>query len=834
MNIQKSNTSQRIVRIFGAVMAIWLLCLSPGDAWAQDESGAVLLPHIYVIGSRRPVRSTTDTASPVDIITGEDFTDQGTGDMSNLLRTLVPSYNVGPNPINDAATFIRPANLRGLASDQTLIFVNGKRRHRAAVISFLGNGVSEGAQGADISVIPAIALDRVEVLRDSASAQYGSDAIAGAINFVLKDSPDGGIVEIQWGQTYEGDGNEYRTAFNIGVPVTETGFANFSAEWRESGPTVRSVQRDDAAQLIAAGNTHVRQPYAQIWGKPDVDGDVKLFVNSGIEVGERAEFYAFGNIARRETEGGFFFRNPETREGVNVDGDGNLLEYTLSSGETFRWTQVFPGGFTPQLKGKVDDKAATVGFRGSFDSGLTYDASYTIGRSRIDLSIRDTVNSSLGPFSTGDTQDFILGPEPRTQFELGSYVETDQTANADLTYEFGVPMFFSPLHVATGVEWRRESFQILEGERDSWVAGPLAEAGFGIGANGFSGFSDRVAGEWDRSNIAAYVDFEADVLSSLTLAIMGRWEKFDDFGSTTDGKISAFLRLVSGLSLRGSTSTGFRAPTVAQQNIQNVTTEFLFGGLRQIGTIPPTCPEARQVGAEPLEPEKSLTFALGLVAESDMASLTVDYFNIRVNDRLGKSKDYKINRQVEGSCLEANDVLEFSFYGNGFDTRTQGVDIVATVNASQVVSFLGHGETELILVGNWTDTQVIKHDPTFLDEKRILQLEKVLPDYRFNATLRHDRNKWSGFLRLNYFGSYHETHVDDLELLIHPGDEITLDAELSYVLLDSIELSVGAENLFNNFPDRNPYAGEVGSKYPESSPMGLAGGFYYGRLRYMF
>ena len=452
MNLQKSTNCQRIIHVLGVVMAVLFLCVLPGNVQAQSESEAVLLPYIYVIGSRRPVRSTTDTASPVDVIAGEDFTDQGTADMSNLLRTLVPSYNVGPNPITDAATFIRPANLRGLASDQSLVFVNGKRRHRAAVITFLGNGVSEGAQGPDVSVIPAIALDRVEVLRDSASAQYGSDAIAGAINFVLKDSPDGGTIETQWGRTYEGDGTEYRGAFNVGVPVTESGFANLSAEWRESGPTVRSVQRDDVAQLIAAGNTHVRQPYAQIWGAPDVDGDVKVFLNSGIEISKHLEFYAFGNIARRETEGGFFFRNPETRKGVNVDGDGNPLEYTLPSGEVFRWNQRFPGGFTPQFKGKINDKAATLGFRGSLASGLAYDTSYTIGRSRVDFSMGDTINSSLGP-------------ESPTQFELGSYIQTDQTANADLTYNFGVPMFHSPLHVATGVEWRRENFENPRGRK---------------------------------------------------------------------------------------------------------------------------------------------------------------------------------------------------------------------------------------------------------------------------------------------------------------------------------------------------------------------------------
>lgn len=841
------------LRVFAAAVTVMLLiCLVPqGPAHAREDSHSeVLLPHILVIGTRRHVHSIKDTPSPVEVIPGEDLTDQGTGDISNLIRTMVPSYNVSTQPISDAATFVRPPNLRGLSSDQTLVFINGKRRHRAAVISFLGNGISDASQGPDISVIPAIALKRVEVLRDSASAQYGSDAIAGVINFVLKDSPEGGTVEMQWGQTYEGDGEEYRTAFNIGVPVTESGFANLSAEWREAGPTVRSVQRDDAAGLVAGGNPHVRQPYAQVWGQPDVSDDIKVFLNSGLEITEGLEFYAFGNLARREAEGGFFFRNPNERSGVfvnKVDHDSNpdteKVFYRLADGadcpaeaervvadkneffrgypgDCFTFNKSFPGGFTPQFSGKVSDRAGTLGFRGSLDSGLTYDTSYTVGRSEVDFFIRDTVNASLGA-------------ESPTRFELGSYVQTEHTLNLDLARPFQVPALASPLYVAAGGEWRREEFRVRPGERSSWEAGRLAEADFGIGANGFSGFSDSVSGKWDRSNIAAYLDVEADILPRLTLQTMGRWENFDDFGSTADGKVAALFRVLPGLGLRGSAGTGFRVPTVGQQNIHNVTTAFLDGELRQKGTIPPTCPEAVRAGAKPLEPEESLTFSVGLMAESGPVVLTADYFNIRVDDRLGQSKDITLNERVEGSCLQAADVLRFSYFGNSFDTRTQGVDVIATIEVSRMPFFPGSGKTELVFSGNWTDTQVVEYDPVFLDEQRILQLEKALPDYRFNATLRHERNAISGFLRLNYFGSYTETHADQLDKLIHAGDEVTLDVEVSYVFAKRVELSLGAENIFNNFPDKNPYSGFVGAKYPESSPMGFAGGFYYGRIRYL-
>ncbi len=221
------------------------------------------------------------------------------------------------------------------------------------------------------------------------------------------------------------------------------------------------------------------------------------------------------------------------------------------------------------------------------------------------------------------------------------------------------------------------------------------------------------------------------------------------------------------------------------------------------------------------------------MADAGTVSVTADYFNIKVEGRLGKSAERTLTEKVENPCIKAGDVLLFTYFGNGFDTRTQGIDVVTTVNVSPFASFLENGDTEIVLVGNWTDTKVTEYDPDFIDEKRILQLEEALPNYRFNATLRHERSSWSGFLRLNYFGSYKETHVDDLDLLIEPGDEVTLDAEMSYVLKKRLELSIGVENIFNNFPDENPYAGVVGSKYPESSPMGFAGGFYYGRLRYL-
>ena len=290
---------------------------------AQTADGE--LEELVVTGTRAAARSVTESPVPIDVLSGEDFENQAGTDLSNLLRTVVPSYNVNSQPISDAATIVRPANLRGLAPDHTLVLVNGKRRHRAAVIYWLGNGVADGAQGPDISAIPASALKRVEVLRDGAAAQYGSDAIAGVMNFILNDASSGSTIETRYGSTYEGDGTQYALSGNIGLPLTQNGFANLSFEYGESDPTDRSVQRDDAAALIAAGNTAVKNP-AQVWGSPEIEDDLKLWANLGVDVGDDLKVYGFGNYVSKTATGGFYYRNPNTRAAVfSADGGETLL-----------------------------------------------------------------------------------------------------------------------------------------------------------------------------------------------------------------------------------------------------------------------------------------------------------------------------------------------------------------------------------------------------------------------------------------------------------------------------------------------------------------------------
>ena len=301
-----------------------LASVGPSSLGLAQEIEGERIENIVVTGNRSTGITEEKSMAPIDSIDSEEFMSQGDADINNLLRTMVPSFNVTTQPISDAGTLVRPANLRGLPPDSTLVLVNGKRRHRSAVITFLGQGISDGSQGPDISVIPAIALEKVEVLRDGASALYGSDAIAGVINFVLREDDSGAQVQAKLGQYYEGDGTLVQYSGNVGASLLENGFANFSFEYGESDETSRSVQRDDAAALIEGGNTNVGDP-AQVWGKPAVKSDVKLFANFGQEITDAVEVYGFGNYATRKTRGGFYFRNPETRAGVFSNDDGQTL-----------------------------------------------------------------------------------------------------------------------------------------------------------------------------------------------------------------------------------------------------------------------------------------------------------------------------------------------------------------------------------------------------------------------------------------------------------------------------------------------------------------------------
>lgn len=829
----KKSTSRRRTQTLLA-MAI---ATASGAALAQEAQPASedqLIEEVITIGTRVEGRSAADSAVPIDIITGEDFVNQGDSDLNSLLRNLVPSFNVNTQPISDAASLVRPANLRGLAPDHTLVLVNGKRRHRAAVIAWLGNGVSDGAQGADISQIPSIALRQVEVLRDGAAAQYGSDAIAGVINFSLKDDAEGGAIEVKAGQFYEGDGRQFTVSGNYGMPLTDAGFANVSFEAGASNDTDRSVQRNDAAGLIAAGNTDVASP-AQVWGRPEISDDFKAVINLGLDLGNGSEVYAFGNYGTKHVDGGFYFRNPETRGGVFANGDVPLIgdldpsngidscvgfshEQAKSSAECFSFQEMFPGGFTPRFGGDVTDLAGVAGVRGELDNGWGYDVSASLGYNDVDFFIYNTVNASLGP-------------QTPTSFNPGDYTQLEKNFNIDLVkgYEVGLA---SELNVATGLEWRDETFEITVGDPASYEIGPLAAQGFGAASNGFAGFSPLAGGEWSRSNLAAYVDLEADIVDGWLLGLAVRYEDFEDFGTTTNGKLATSVDVTDNFALRASISTGFRAPTPGQSNAFNVSTEFdaTLNDLVNNGTIPSTNPVAALRGGQPLDPETSFNKTIGAVFSAGPVDITVDYFHIELEDRIAPSQLFSLTAaEVDGlvasGVTSAANLQNFRFFTNDFDTTTKGIDIVATYGTDAIGD-----STDISLAFNQTDTSVDSFSPDVIDGTRVRELEEGLPGTRWNLSSNTMVGDWRFLARVSYYDDWFDSEDDQTY-----SGEIIVDAEAAYAFTDKASVMLGVQNLLDQTPEENPgAAGGVGNRYSQFSPFGFEGGYYYLRTRYEF
>ena len=785
--------------------------------------------------------------------------------MLDMLQAAVPSFNVRQQPISDAASFIRPVNLRGLSSDSTLILLNGKRRHRASVIAFQGGGVNDGAQGPDISVIPSIALKQVEVLRDGAAAQYGSDAIAGVMNFVLKDDADGGSISVKQGAYYEGDGDTTIVDGNIGLPFTKDGFVNLSFQYKDADATSRSVQRPDAQALIDAGNTSVATP-AMTWGNPEIKDDITLFANVGLDLGNDKEFYMFGNYSNRTGTGGYYYRSPHNRGGVFTDGNGDLLvgamdgnadacpNIPITAGDVrnqqdyidgvanndncWAFNELLPGGYTPQFTADINDTSLTMGTRGEIKGGFLdealYDISGSVGRNKSTYTLVNTVNPSLGALNAD---------QPGLSFEAGSYIQLEKALNADLVKSVDVGLS-EPINVATGFEWRQESFEIVSGEQASWQQGPLATQGFSVGSHGFAGFSPEAQGLDKRQSIAAYLDVEAYVTEDLLLGAALRYEDFSSFGDTTNYKLTAQYRLTDELSVRASHSTGFRAPTVGQANVVNTQTSLVSGELVQSATFPPTHPVSAQKGGVELQPEESVSYAVGLVYQSGDFFMTVDAYNIEVSDRIAQTDKLDITQAdvdaLAGKYPSPELLLggKVTFFANDFDTTTQGVDIVANYG----MELMG-GDTKFSLAYNYNSTEV--DDPgSFTTGYKVRRLEEGIPEHRATFTLAQSWENVSMLVRANYFGEWFATHADEPDEFSSygwsetVGSSYTIDASVSYFLNDSWTLSAGANNIFDTEAqelqkDGGAY-GVVSGVYYESGPFDYNGGYYYVKAAYKF
>lgn len=832
---------------------------------------------IIVLGTRRTDRSVLDSASPIDVIGGAELAAQPAADMLDVIKNLVPSFYVPQNTISDASTFVRAPSLRGLGADQVLVMINGKRYNRSALVQVYGGGdtaLSRGSQGADISLIPKIAIKNLQILRDGATAQYGSDAIAGVINYGLRD--DAGFeVQARYGQTYKGDGESYQIAANAGVKLGDKGFINVSGEYFDDGETSRGKTRPIAVVFeqnnpaLASQLPNYPGP-VQIWGSSPQDG-YKLMLNSALDVGANSSIYLTVNVAHKEADQSFNYRSPiSAPTPLSVD-DGTGTPATRSpgrngafapiyltpcptgnptcpaggfvrDGNTFSFTGIYPAGFTPRFQGEVDQAYGTLGFKGSTDGGFTYDLSGSLSKNQLDLAMTQSLNGSFGPLS-------------QTSFEFGKLIQRELNLNLDLTYPVEVG-FASPITLSAGAEYRREKYEATAGDEQSYAAGPYAvqnlysEVSPGVfaangvatqspGASGYGGTSPAAANSYKQSNYGIYVGAETDIVEALTVGVAGRYEHYNTFGSAWVGKINALYRVADTFSIRGTVGTGFHAPSPGQNNVQILTTNFVGGDQVQTGTYPVTSAVAQYFGAESLSPEKSRNLGAGFVFNPSSAfTLTVDGYRIKVRNRIGISQDFL----VTGPDVAAEPALAavgvggvINYFTNGYDTRTRGIDAVASYRTA-----LAGGPLSLTLAYSYNKSKVTDFIAGTISASQISDISNLSPKNRAILSAAWQIGDFSINARTNFYSSWR----NDTD---YPGDrfgsKFTNDLDVSYTFAEHFTFTVGAYNIFNTRPDKisatttNPIYDITGSTadgqvYPRTGgPFGINGGFWYARVR---
>lgn len=790
-----------------SALALSTAFIATGTVQAQSSTGNAderTLDQVVIVGSRsgKP-RSVTDSPVPVDTISEEDLASIGNGlDLTDNLKALVPSYTATP-ATGDGSAFIRPTSLRGLAPDQTLVLVNGKRRHRSALVQLFAPAAGNGAHGPDVGMIPGIALQRVEVLRDGASSQYGADAIAGVINFVTKDASEGGELSGRYGQFYEGE-QSYQLAGNVGFGLGENGYLNISAEYTDNEGLSRGIQRADGQALIDAGVIGVGsdtpfddEPFVQSWGRPETKG-LRTFLSGGFELSENAELYFFGNYADTEGRYRFFYRNPshptiQTLRGLGFTG----LE----------------GGYTPFLDGNQTDMSFYAGVSGQFDNDISYDVSAGIGSNELDYFLNNSLNPSLG----------LIGGQPaQRNFDVGALEQEELTVNAD----FSVPVS-DALVVSFGAEYRDETFSVSPGEPNSFQ---------GDGSNGFGGFKPEDSGTFSRDNYAVYIDAEYDLSDDWLVQGAVRFEDFSDFGQTTNWKIASRYNLTDRFAIRGAVSTGFHAPTPGQSNLRSTITTFdgTTGTQTLEGLVPPTSDLALAVGGAPLKEEESTNFSVGFTSQLGGAGdLTVDFYQIEVEDRIYRTGDIP-HPTLAGSTI--------SFYTNALDIETRGIDVVL----SSVFDFADNVSTRLSLAANYGMIEVTGQSLVGgiqpVSAAIIEDIENNYPELRFVLSTNTEiGDKWNLLLRANYYGEHYDER-GTIGAATNPsaqiGSTVYFDTELSYDWNENLQIALGAVNVFDQFVDEigppNANRLSVGLQYPRRSAANYDGGSWYLRTRYRF
>jgi iron complex outermembrane receptor protein len=819
---------QSVVRSVLGVGATGVGLLCSEIATAQE--GQQALEEVVVVGTRTAGYGVYEGLAPIDLVTPEAIRQSASlpGEIGAAMQSLVPSFNLPRQSNSNFADVVRPAQLRNLSPDQVLVLVNGKRRHTTATLtteSKLGKGTSP----VDFNSIPVGAIKRIEVLRDGASAQYGSDAIAGVVNVVLKDAGEGGEATATWGQnrtdfkpTAESinDGDTLFASVNAGFGAGG-GFLNLTAEYRDRDPTLRSgpdqipfFENQTPPNLALAGTqTHKA-------GDGQMD-DVSFMYNAAFPIGNALQIYSFGSYSERNGEGANFFRYPDS-----FSADCSCTINNVPS--------IFPDGYVPVLDANSVDVSVAAGVRGSLASDWVWDLSAVYGFNDFDHDVTNSLNASLGDASP-------------TRFNVGQYKFSQATIRFDISRPFEVGAIANPVSFAWGLEYRQDAYETEPGDPESYVAGPVI--GATIGTQAGSGLKPAETVDVDRDAASAYVDFESDLTERFQAGIAGRFEDYSDFGSSVNGKISARYEMTPSLAVRGTVGTGFRAPSLTQAFFRGSTTSFGEGGqLENVLNLPTDDPIAVLLGAEELDPEESVSYNLGFVfTPGDAFRLTVDFYRVDIDDRITLSERIggpEVTQFIEDQ-LGIPGVLGVRFFTNAVDTQTDGFDIVADYSFD-----VGRGRLLLSAAYNKSETEVTRVDPNpavletlgldnvlFGVEERNT-LETASPDDKLILTAHWTTDRWSVLARGTRWGE--ATRVFNFGGGFEPeqtyGAEWGVDLDVEFAVTEALRVALGANNILDEYPDLSSpdinYFGNL--PYDVLQPVTFNGAFYYLRTTYAF
>ncbi len=825
----------------------------------QAQAADPDLETIVVTGVRGAARTVESSPVPIDVFRSEDLRSVPSSDTLDILKAVVPSFAVNRNVNSNTGTFVRPIRLRGLSEDKTLLLVNSKRRHKSASVGTAGSG----SQGADAAVIPAIAIKSVEVLRDGAAAQYGSDAIAGVINFILKDASEGIEFSAQTGQYYKGDGFQLLLSSDVGLPIGTNGFINVAGQFNSDNRTSRGKQFTSApfdaiayaaanplyASLVDLSNPIQRQ------GAPDSEAK-RFFVNSGYTTNGGVQFYAFANYSDSKAIADANYRYP---------GGGQPVLDTpirLETGRVFRFNEMFPAGYRPSFGGFVTDYSFAGGVKGDFAFGggdATYDFSARYGHDRIVYKVYDSMNASYGPAQALTKRDFTS-----LDFRADEY-----SFNGDFSWSKEIGLH-GPLGLSAGLEYRDEGYTIISTEKASYEAGifanqdpfdfctnettvtartlrPTAPQNQGIqcnvatdpvyrvmpaGANVFNGIPPELAGEFRADSKSGYIEAAVDITDRWFVDVAGRYEDFSIFGDTLNGKFATRFEVADGFGLRGSVGTGFRAPTPGMLNTTAVSISSVDGVSLLAGIFPTEHPVSKFLGANPLKPENSVNYSLGFTANPAPGfTVTIDGYIIDITDQIWSTSNIPGTPAIQAQLVAAgvvagNSISNVRFFQNAFNSRTSGFDVVATYG------FNWDNGQRTSLVGSFNMNKYKIKDVKIaglFNAQSIFNFENNEPKWRSIFTATQEIGDIQLMARANVFGPYTRQNTTTPFATQRHGTLAQFDLEAKYNYGEHYTFTVGAKNIGDKYPAPNLISAGNGSIYADGV-VDFQGGFYFARI----